>query len=132
MKKYSPQLVVLDLRDNPICTDKAYRSTALRKLKHMERCDAGRLHGSPNTAAAAQTGNRQACTPSNRAMVACNTVLACCPLPPRFDGRAVSAEEKERFGEQAGAVTVAMMLEHGSVASRGHVGLAGAANQGGL
>lgn len=37
MKKYSPQLVVLDLRDNPICTDKAYRSTALRKLKYMER-----------------------------------------------------------------------------------------------
>ena len=37
MKKYAPQLVVLDLRDNPICTDKAYRSTTLRKLKHLEK-----------------------------------------------------------------------------------------------
>ncbi|KAG2449146.1 hypothetical protein HYH02_005893 [Chlamydomonas schloesseri] len=80
MKKYSPQLVVLDLRDNPICADKAYRSTTLRKLKHLEK----------------------------------------------FDGRAVSAEEKERFGEHAGAVTLAMALEHGTVASRGHGTLADA------
>ncbi|GLC71381.1 hypothetical protein PLESTF_001109300 [Pleodorina starrii] len=81
MKKYSPQLVVLDLRDNPICHDKAYRSTTLRKLKRLER----------------------------------------------FDGRAVSAEEKERFGEHAGAVTLGMVLEHGSVASRGNGSLADAA-----
>jgi hypothetical protein len=38
MKKYSPQLLLLDLRDNPICADKAYRSTTLRKLRHLERC----------------------------------------------------------------------------------------------
>ncbi|GIL49189.1 hypothetical protein Vafri_5338 [Volvox africanus] len=81
MKKYSPQLVVLDLRDNPICNDKAYRSTTLRKLKRLER----------------------------------------------FDGRPVSAEEKERFGEHAGAVTLAMVLEHGAVASRGNGSLADAA-----
>ncbi|EFJ42239.1 hypothetical protein VOLCADRAFT_119475, partial [Volvox carteri f. nagariensis] len=81
MKKYSPQLVVLDLRDNPICNDKAYRSTTLRKLKRLER----------------------------------------------FDGRPVSAEEKERFGEHAGAVTLAMVLQHGSVASRGNGSLADAA-----
>ncbi|KAG2444570.1 hypothetical protein HXX76_001315 [Chlamydomonas incerta] len=78
MKKYSGQLVALDLRDNPICADKAYRSTALRKLKHLEK----------------------------------------------FDGRPVSAEEKERFGEHAGAVTLAMVLQHGTVASRGHGTLA--------
>ncbi|GFR51283.1 hypothetical protein Agub_g13641 [Astrephomene gubernaculifera] len=78
MKKYSPQLVILDLRDNPICNDKAYRSTTLRKLKRLER----------------------------------------------FDGRPVSAEEKERFGEHAGAVTLPMVLEYGSVASRGNGSLA--------
>ncbi|GIL73909.1 hypothetical protein Vretimale_5145, partial [Volvox reticuliferus] len=78
MKKYSPQLVVLDLRDNPICNDKAYRSTTLRKLKRLER----------------------------------------------FDGGPVSAEEKERFGEHAGAVTLPMVLEHGAVASRGNGSLA--------
>lgn len=37
----------------------------------------------------------------------------------------MSAEEKERFGEHAGAVTLAMVLEHGSVAARGHGTLAG-------
>ncbi|KAG1679410.1 hypothetical protein FOA52_007701 [Chlamydomonas sp. UWO 241] len=50
IKKYSPLLTALDLSDNPLCDDKSYRPTVLRKLRSLDKLD--RLSVSPADKAA--------------------------------------------------------------------------------
>jgi len=72
LKKYVPQITYLNLSDNPLCDDKSYRPTVLRKLKALTM----------------------------------------------FDGCPVSASEKAMFAENAGALSMATILQHGTAGQR--------------